>query len=59
MAWLRPGSLSPPDALTVFISVFGHSAMRPCTGPAVGESVTRDGLSHVSVVTLLRKNDPS
>ena len=59
MAWLWPGSFSPPEALTVFMSVFGQSAMRPCTGPAVGESVTRDGLSQTSVVTLLRKNDPS
>ena len=59
VAWLRPGRLSPPAALTVFISVFGHSAMRPCAGPSVAESVIRDGLSHVSVVTLLWKNDPS
>jgi len=59
VAWLRPGRLSPPEALTVFISVLGQSDMRPATGPSVGESVTRDGLSHVSVLMLLRKNDPS
>src|SRR5437870_12013959 len=58
VAWLRPGRLSPPDALTVFISVFGQSDMRPWTGPAVGESVTRDGLSQVSVVMLWWKSEP-
>ena len=58
-ARLRPGSFNPPDALTVFMSVFGQSDMRPCAGPAVGESVTRAGLSHTSVVTLFRKNEPS
>src|ERR1700674_1892414 len=58
-ARLRPGSFSPPDALTAFMSVFGQSAIRPWAGPAVGESVTRDGLSHTSAVTLFRKNDPS
>src|SRR6266540_4359355 len=58
-ARLCPGSFNPPAALTLFISVFGQSAMRPCAGPAVGESLTRDGLSHTIVVTLLRKNDPS
>ena len=59
VARLRPGSFSPPEALTVFMSVFGQSAMRPCTGPAVGESLTRPGLSKTSVVTLFLKNDPS
>src|SRR5471030_1663557 len=59
VAWLRPGRFSPPAALTVFISVFGQSAMRPCAGPRVAESVIRDGLSQVSVGILLWKNDPS
>src|SRR4051812_19000525 len=59
VAWLWPGRLIPPDALRVFISVFGHSAMRPCAGPRVAESLTRIGLSHTIVVTLLWKNDPS
>jgi hypothetical protein len=59
VAWLWAGMLIPPDALNVFISVFGHNAIRPWTGPAVGESVTRPGLSHTSVVTLLWKKEPS
>src|SRR5262245_13671433 len=59
VARLWPGSFSPPEALTVFMSVFGQSAMRPCAGPAVGESLTRPGLSQTSVVTLFLKNDPS
>src|SRR4051812_50087094 len=36
VAWLWPARLIPPDALRVFISVFGQSAMRPCAGPAGG-----------------------
>src|SRR3954447_12842240 len=59
VAWLWPGRLIPPDALRVLISVFGQSAIRPCAGPSVDESLTRIGLSHTIVVTLLWKNDPS
>src|SRR3954466_8530388 len=59
VAWLWPARLIPPDALRVFISVFGQSAMRPCAGPAGAESLTRSGLAHTIVVTLLWKNDPS
>ena len=56
--WMR-GAVSLVIALTVFMSVFGHRSMRPCFGPAVGESVTRAGLSQTSVEVLLRKNEPS
>src|ERR1019366_5862142 len=59
VAWLRSGRLSPAAALTVFMSVFGQSDMRPAAGPSVAESVTRDGLSQVSVGTLLWKKEPS
>ena len=49
----------PFEMLPVFWLLSGQSASRPCSGPAVGESVMRSGLSQTSVCTSLRKNDPS
>ena len=59
VARLRAGRLSRPMTFTEFMSLSGQSDMRPCTGPAVGESVARSGLSQVSVPMLFRKNEPS
>src|SRR5262249_33061311 len=60
---LRPAKFTPPAAIAAFMLLFGQSDSRPNAGAellfAAGASVTRIGLSHVSVVTLLRKNDPS
>ena len=58
-ARLRPGSFMPPAALTVFMSVFGQSDMRPWAGPPTAASVRRDGLSQTRVGTSFRKKDPS
>ena len=59
VARLRAGRFNSPDTLPVFMLLSGQSDIRPCSGPAVGESVTRSGLSQTSVLTSLRKNDPS
>src|SRR3954462_14184872 len=59
VARLRAGRLSMPDTLPAFMLLSGQSDMRPCSGPRVGESEMRRGLSQTSVARSLRKNDPS
>src|SRR5262245_6088316 len=59
VARLFAGSFRTPSALPAFKLLSGHSDIRPCTDPAVGESLTRSGLSQTSVSMLLWKNDPS
>src|SRR6185436_11106452 len=59
VARLRPGRFSRPDTLPVFRVLFGQIDIRPCSGPAVGESVIRSGLSQTRVSSVLRKNEPS
>src|SRR5579871_4459715 len=59
VAWLAGVSLTRPETEAEFKSLSGQSAMRPFDGPAEGSSVERSGLSHVSVLMLLWKNEPS
>src|SRR5438552_9482872 len=63
VARLRPGMLIPPLTLAVFMLLFGQSDSRPIAGAddpaATAASVTRTGLSQLSVGMLLRKNEPS
>src|SRR2546422_445934 len=59
VAWLRAGRFRLPIALPAFRLLFDQSDMRPCSGPSVGESATRCGLSQTIVSTSFLKNDPS
>ena len=58
MALLRHGSFTDPVPLTVCAVLEGHNAVRPCEGEAA-VSVSMNGLSQMSVCTLLLNHDPS